>query len=60
MKTLIGFWIVVNAQMRATDITSDFKSERMEIIDSGYKILLNDQISDSGWLTSYEGKLIGQ
>lgn len=55
MKTLIGIWIVAHAQMSANDITLDFKNERMEIINSGYKVWSNDSASDSGLLTLYDG-----
>ncbi len=55
MKTLIGLWFVVQAQMSGSDITSAFANEKMETTDAGYKIWSADMVSDSGSLTFFDG-----
>jgi uncharacterized protein (TIGR03067 family) len=55
MKTLVGSWTVVHAEMGGKDITTLFANEQMEITDSGYKIRSGENVTDQGSLSYFEG-----
>ena len=54
MKTLVGLWIIVQAQMMGKDMTAQFAAQSLEMTESSYVVRSGEAITDSGRLHFFE------